>query len=135
MLVTHKPANLSKVLEAFDIFLPVIKGDLAAIERVAYELCEDQHHNGVIYFEARYSPHLLLSNDYPVRVTNLSVKPSICLQEVTATHVVAAVSKGFDRGEKQFGIKARSILCCIRGLDKEFPKLIFDLGKYYRTPL
>uniref|UniRef100_A0A1I7V057 adenosine deaminase n=1 Tax=Caenorhabditis tropicalis TaxID=1561998 RepID=A0A1I7V057_9PELO len=113
VLVTHEPANLSKVLEAFEIFLPVIRGDLTAIERVAYELCEDQHHNGVVYFEGRYSPHLLLCNDYP---------------EVTAAHVVAAVKKGFDRGEKQFGIKARSILCCIRGLDKKFPQLILDLA-------
>lgn len=113
VLVTHEPANLSKVLEAFEIFLPVIRGDLAAIERVAYELCEDQHNNGVVYFEGRYSPHLLLCNDYP---------------EVTAAHVVAAVKKGFDRGEKQFGIKARSILCCIRGLDKKFPQLILDLA-------
>ncbi|PIC33858.1 hypothetical protein B9Z55_013690 [Caenorhabditis nigoni] len=113
VLVTHEPANLSKVLEAFEIFLPVIRGDLSAIERVAYELCEDQHNNGVVYFEGRYSPHLLLSNDYP---------------EVTAAHVVAAVKKGFDRGEKQFGIKARSILCCIRGLDKKFPQLILDLA-------
>lgn len=69
--MTHEPANLSKVLEAFEIFLPVIRGDLAAIERVAYELCEDQHNNGVVYFEGRYSPHLLLCNDYPVRFTEI----------------------------------------------------------------
>ncbi|PAV82923.1 hypothetical protein WR25_06346 [Diploscapter pachys] len=39
VLVTHSPANLSKVLEAFLIFLPVVIGDLEAIERIAYELC------------------------------------------------------------------------------------------------
>ncbi|CAB3409674.1 unnamed protein product [Caenorhabditis bovis] len=113
VLVTHEPANLSKVLEAFEIFLPVIRGDVEAIERVAYELCEDQHNNGVVYFEGRYSPHLLLSPENP---------------EITAAHIVAAVKKGFDRGEKDFGVKARSILCCIRGLDKKFPQLILDLA-------
>ncbi|CAI5448494.1 unnamed protein product [Caenorhabditis angaria] len=113
VLVTHEPANLSKVLEAFEIFLPVIRGDLAAMERIAFELGEDQHNNGVIYFEARYSPHLLLSHDHP---------------EVNASHIVAAVKKGFDKAEKAYGIKARSILCCIRGLDKKFPQLILDLA-------
>lgn len=35
------------------------RGDKDAIERIAYEKCQDQAENGVIYFEARYSPHLL----------------------------------------------------------------------------
>lgn len=39
-------------------------GDIVAIERVAYELCEDQSKQNVIYFEARYSPHLL-TNQIP----------------------------------------------------------------------
>ncbi|PIC33860.1 hypothetical protein B9Z55_013691 [Caenorhabditis nigoni] len=113
VLVTHQPADLAKVLEAFEIFLPVIRGDLTAIERMAYELCEDQHNNGVVYFEGRYSPHLMLCNNQP---------------DVTAADVVEAVKKGFDRGEAQFGIKARSILCCIRGLDRKFPQFILDLA-------
>ena len=59
MLITNEPANLAKMLEPFDIFLPVVRGDLEVIEQIAYELCEDQHNNGVIYFEGRYAPHLL----------------------------------------------------------------------------
>ncbi|KHJ94461.1 hypothetical protein OESDEN_05605 [Oesophagostomum dentatum] len=66
VLITHEPANLSKVLEAFDLFLPVVRGDKDAIERIAYELCEDQAANGVIYFEGRYSPHLLTEPGGPV---------------------------------------------------------------------
>ncbi|KAK6748194.1 hypothetical protein RB195_001050 [Necator americanus] len=100
VLITHEPANLSKVLEAFDLLLPVVRGDAAAIERIAYEMCEDQAANGVIYFEARYSPHLL-------------VAPG---GELTSTGVVEAIKQGFDRGEADFGVKARSIVCCIRGL-------------------
>ncbi|VDM55192.1 unnamed protein product [Angiostrongylus costaricensis] len=98
VLVTNEPANLSKVLEAFDLFLPVVRGDKAAIERIAYEMCEDQAANGVIYLEGRYSPHLL------------------CVPggEMNAVDVVEAVKRGFDRGEAKFGVKARSIICCIR---------------------
>ena len=40
-------------------------GDLAAIERVAYEFCEDKARNGVLYLEARYSPHFLLAEGGP----------------------------------------------------------------------
>lgn len=40
-------------------------GDLSAIERVAYEFCEDKAKNGVLYVEARYSPHFLLAEGGP----------------------------------------------------------------------
>ena len=42
--------------------------------------------------------------------------------------MVEAVHKGFSRGENTFGLKARSILCCIRGLD-QFTTEILELGK------
>ncbi|CAI4227840.1 unnamed protein product [Auanema sp. JU1783] len=99
MLITHTPADLALVLAPFEIFLPVVRGCAHVVERIAYELCEDQHNNGVVYFEGRYAPHLLSGDD------------------LDAAGVIAAVKKGFDRGEKDFGVKARSILCAIRGLD------------------
>ncbi|VDM98979.1 unnamed protein product [Thelazia callipaeda] len=58
-VIAHQPANLSKMLSAFDLFIPLIAGDKDAIERIAFEVCEDEAKSGVIYFEARYSPHLL----------------------------------------------------------------------------
>ncbi|MCP9265415.1 Adenosine deaminase [Dirofilaria immitis] len=96
VVVTREPSNLAKMLEPFDLFLPLLAGDKDAIERVAYELCEDEAENGVVYFEARYSPHLLCNTLEP-------------------RGVVEAIRRGFDRGEKEFGVKARSILCCIHG--------------------
>ena len=39
------------------------------------------------------------------------------LLQVTAEDVVRAVYRGFERGKKDFGVEARSILCCIRGHD------------------
>ncbi|KAI6238142.1 A-deaminase domain-containing protein [Aphelenchoides fujianensis] len=46
LLVTTKPSSLAEVLAAFDIFLPVVIGDLVAIERIAYEMCEDMARDG-----------------------------------------------------------------------------------------
>ncbi|KJH42431.1 putative adenosine deaminase [Dictyocaulus viviparus] len=78
-------------------------------------MCEDQAANGVIYFEARYSPHLL------------------CLPggKLNATGVVEAVKRGFDRGEKKFNVKARSILCCIRGLG-QYADDVLQIATDYR---
>uniref|UniRef100_A0A7E4ZR77 Adenosine deaminase n=1 Tax=Panagrellus redivivus TaxID=6233 RepID=A0A7E4ZR77_PANRE len=112
LIVSHEPANLSKVLAAFDIFLPVIAGDAVAIERVAYEHCEDQANDGVIYFEARYSPHLLCNSVHKVW-NDLADQTG----ELTPQGVIEAVKRGLDRGEKDFNVKARSILCCIRGYE------------------
>ncbi|XP_049516328.1 adenosine deaminase-like isoform X3 [Dermacentor silvarum] len=95
-------SSLKDFLDRFAIFLPTIVGDLVAIERIAYELCEDQAREGVAYFEARYSPHLLASKDN-------------C---VTPALVIQAVSRGLERGEHDFGVKARSILVSVWGNDE-----------------
>ncbi|VDL81570.1 unnamed protein product [Nippostrongylus brasiliensis] len=121
VLITHEPANLSKVLEAFDLFLPVVRGDKDAIERIAYEMCEDQAANGVIYFEGRYSPNLLCLPGGEV-IDNFPLTPA---------GVVEAVKRGFDRGEAKFGVKARSIVCCIRGLD-QYADDVLQLATDYR---
>ena len=52
--------NLVTFLSLFEMFLPVIQGDLEVIERIAYEAVEDQFKNHVAYFETRFAPHLLL---------------------------------------------------------------------------
>ncbi|KAI6232749.1 hypothetical protein M3Y99_00999500 [Aphelenchoides fujianensis] len=100
LLVTTRPSSLAAVLAAFDIFLPVFIGDLIAIERIAYEMCEDMARNGVVYFEGRFSPNLL---------TTQSVRLALGRR--------AGCVERFQRGERDFDIKARSILCCIRAHD------------------
>ena len=40
------------------------RGDLEAIERVAYELCEMQAREGAIYSEVHYPPHYLLPESF-----------------------------------------------------------------------
>ena len=71
------------------------------IQRVAEEFCEDAGHNGLLYVESRFCPHLLLSPDSS--------------EDVTADDVVEAVLRGFKTGEEKFGVTARVLLCCIRG--------------------
>lgn len=98
---------------------------MEAIERVAYEACEDQHKDGVIYFEGRYSPHLLSTETVSIYMLNLRL---ITIFQVGPSDVVKAVWKGFERGHKDFGIIARSIICCIRGHDV-WNKGLVQLGK------
>lgn len=80
---------------------------MEAIERVSYELCEDESIDGVAYFEARYSPHLWSST--------LTDGQGNGHQKITPDQVVESVIKGFDRGQVDFGIKVRQILCSISG--------------------
>lgn len=97
---------------------------MKAIERVAYEFCEDAAKQGVIYFETRYSPHLL-SSEYG------SQKNYACENNVTPRMVVESVNKGLQDGERDFHVKARSILCCIRG-HPEWSKEVLELCDEYR---
>lgn len=100
-LVIRDPVDLGHFLAPFGIFLPAVQDDLAAIERVAYEFCEDKSKQNVLYAEARYSPHAFLT---PSNTT-----------EDNLGGVINAVYKGFQRGEKDFKIKVRSILCTLIG--------------------
>ena len=68
------------------------RGDLDAIKRITVEFCEDAFNNGILYVEARFCPHLMLSDKIP---------------EVTAKDVVQTVLVGFKEGEEKFGLKVR----------------------------
>ncbi|CAJ0579702.1 unnamed protein product, partial [Mesorhabditis spiculigera] len=113
-LISTKPGNLSQVLEAFRIILPRLAGDLESVERLAYETCEDQHNNGVIYFEARYAPHFLANTGPGIDYDKTYHKDG----PVKADDVIRAVHRGFARAKADFGVEARSILCCIRAHDE-----------------
>eukprot|EP00049_Salpingoeca_infusionum_P018560 m.357786 g.357786 ORF g.357786 m.357786 type:complete len:345 (+) comp17939_c0_seq1:98-1132(+) len=89
--------TLADVLDAFYIrIIPVLEGNLTALERVAYELCEDQSKQGVVYAEARYSPYCFAK------------------QGVSLDDVVHAIYSGFQRGKKAFGIHITTILCALK---------------------
>ena len=63
---------------------------MKAIKRISREFCEDAFDNGILYVEARFCPHLMLSEKSP---------------EVTAKDVVETVLEGFKESEEKFGLK------------------------------
>lgn len=104
--IVTQPKDLEHFLQRFDIFIPVLKGDLKIAERIATEFCEDAASSGILYAEARYSPHNFL-----LPATNQYGQGSFeALREV-----VSAINRGFAHGYKKYGVKVRSILCSVDG--------------------
>ncbi|XP_077518261.1 adenosine deaminase-like isoform X1 [Amblyomma americanum] len=101
-LIKVDSTTLKDFLDRFEVFMPTVVGDLEAVERISYELCEDQAREGVAYFEARYSPHFLASKE----------------KNVTVRQVVEAVNRGLQRGQHDFKVMARSIIACVLGNDE-----------------
>lgn len=100
-LIVRDPVDLGHFLAPFAIFMPAFQDDFAAIERLSYEFCEDKARSHTAYVEARYSPHGFLTQ----KNTNFE----------NLSEVIAAVTRGFQRGEADFKIKIRSILCTLIG--------------------
>ncbi|XP_053500249.1 adenosine deaminase isoform X2 [Ictalurus furcatus] len=126
LCTVDKPGTLTEFLNKFDQFMHVIAGDRDAIKRIAYEFVETKAKEGVIYVETRYSPHLM---------ANCNVEPIQWNQEVgdvTPDDVVHLVNEGLKKGENDFKIKARSILCCMRHMPN-WSMDVVELCKKYRN--
>nr|DBA22127.1 TPA: hypothetical protein GDO54_013190 [Pyxicephalus adspersus] len=120
-----EPLSLTGFLAKFNHYMPAIAGDREAIKRVAYEFVEMKAKEGVAYVEVRYSPHFL---------ANSKVDPIPWGQEegdVTPDDVVDLVNQGLRRGEKEFDIKARSILCCMRHMPNWSLEVVELCKKYH----
>ncbi|HNW92062.1 MAG TPA: adenosine deaminase [bacterium] len=89
--------SLPEFLAVFDFFMPLLRTP-AAIERLAYELCEDCAREHVVYFETRFAPHLVATDGF------------------TPHDAVAAALHGLAQGNRAFGTDSRLILCCCRHL-------------------
>ncbi|KAJ3277133.1 hypothetical protein HDV01_000185 [Terramyces sp. JEL0728] len=72
-----KFGNIQAVLVNYDI-----------IERIAFEVCEDAHRQGVVLFEMRYSPHYI----------------SLGHSGMTLDGIHLAVMKGVNRARQSYGI-------------------------------
>jgi len=90
--------DLVDYLERFDITVSLLQTP-EAIERVAYEMCEDAARDNVRYMEIRYAP-------------TLSTKHGLSLAEV-----LEAQLRGIGRGERDFGVVTRLINCSLRHWD------------------
>ncbi|KAM8775136.1 LOW QUALITY PROTEIN: adenosine deaminase [Rhynchonycteris naso] len=120
-----KPLTLPGFLEKFNYFMPVIAGCREAIKRIAYEFVEMKAKEGVVYVEVRYSPHLL---------ANAKVQPIPWNQaegDLTPDEVVSLVNQGLQEGERDFKVKVRSILCCMRH-EPNWSLDVVELCKKYR---
>ena len=94
--------SLYDMLKAFEIFLPMVRGNLELLEQLAVDFVKRQAQQHIIYTEMRYSPHLLahggsLAND------NTTTQH----EEVNADPVVNAITRGLRRGEQDYGVKVR----------------------------
>ncbi|XP_065421993.1 adenosine deaminase-like isoform X4 [Chrysemys picta bellii] len=121
-----EPLTLTQFLEKFALYMPAIAGDRDAVRRIAYEFVEMKGKEGVIYVEVRYSPHLL---------ANCKVQPVPWGQkegDLTPDEVVHLVNQGLQDGERDFNIKARSILCCMRHMPSWSLEVV-ELCKKYQN--
>jgi adenosine deaminase len=89
--------SLPLYLEGFAHSCAVMQTD-ESLERVAYEMMEDMHRDGVIYVETRYSPVFHTERGLHWDDT------------------VNAVLKGLERGKKDFGVEYGLILCAMRNM-------------------
>jgi adenosine deaminase len=101
--------TLSQYLEGFAHTCGVMQ-TAESLERVAYEMMEDMHEDGVVYVETRFAP---------VLHTNKGLHWD---------DVVNAVLKGLERGKKKFGVEYGLIICALRNmqLSQEMAELAVD---------
>jgi adenosine deaminase len=104
-----KRGSLPLYLEGFDHTTAVMQSE-EALERVAYEMMEDMHRDGVVYVETRFAP---------------------VFHTVKGLHwdeVLNAVLRGLDRGRSEFGVEYGLIICAMRNmrLSQEMAELAVD---------
>lgn len=101
--------SLSMYLEGFAHTCGVMQ-TAEALERVAYEMMEDMHEDGVVYVETRFAP--VFHTD----------------RELHWDDVVNAVLNGLERGKAAFGVEYGLIICAMRNmhLSQEMAELAVD---------
>ncbi|XP_063814940.1 adenosine deaminase-like isoform X2 [Pseudophryne corroboree] len=124
-VVCTKPGSLTEFLSKFHHYMPAVVGDREAVKRIAYEFVEMKAKEGVVYVEVRYNPHLF---------ANCKVDPIQWGQkegDLSPDEVVELVNQGLKEGERDFNIKVRSILCCLRHMPEWSPEIVELCKKYH----
>lgn len=101
-------SNLEEYLEKFRITLSLMQ-HAAALERIAFELAEDNARENVRYLEVRYSPILNTREGLPL------------------TEAVKAPLRGLARAEETYDIRTAVIICGIRDMDPGTSRDLADL--------
>jgi adenosine deaminase len=108
------PCTLPEFLKAFDITIAVLQ-TATALERAAFELCEDVHKEAVQYLEVRFAPLLHLEDGLSPR------------------EVVQAVLRGLKRGEEAFGMHTGLILSAMRNRALEHSMEVAQLAAQFSS--
>lgn len=104
--------SLEEYLQAFEVTVAVLQSE-AALERAAYELCEDAANENIIYMEIRFAPLLHLQ------------------EGLTPQQVVEAVLSGMRRAEKNYPIRTGLILCAMKQESSDRSKQVAKLAAEY----
>lgn len=113
-MLVEDAENLEDYLARFGVTLSVMQRP-AALERIAYELCEDAAAENVRYMEIRYSPILHTEAGLPLPET------------------VDAPLRGMRRAEEEFGIRSNLIICGIRNMSPDVSRDLADLTIAYKN--
>ncbi len=112
-LLVDDARSLEEYLERFEVTVSVMQ-HADALERIAYELCEDAAAENVRYTEIRFSPILLAREGLPLPET------------------VEAPLRGIRRAEEEFDLQAALIICGIRNREPDVSRDLADLTVAYK---
>jgi adenosine deaminase len=101
--------SLPLYLEGFAHTFGVMQTE-EALERVAYEMIQDVHDDGVVYVETRFAPVLHIARG------------------LDHARVVQSVLRGLEAGRKAFGVEFGLILCAMRNMDPAVSQEIAELA-------
>jgi adenosine deaminase len=112
----HEGANrgsLTEYLKGFTITTGVMQTE-EALHRVAFEMMEDMHRDGVVYVETRFSPLFHTRGN------------------LTHDQVIEAVLRGLKDGSRTFGVKFGLIICGMRNHPPEDSLRMAEYAVQYR---
>ncbi|MGT2934809.1 adenosine deaminase [Streptococcus castoreus] len=99
--------SLMDYLKTFDFIRPLLQTP-EALELAAYDVMKQAAADQVIYIEIRFAPELSMD------------------QGLTAIEVVEAVLAGIQKGQEEFGVIGKAIVCGIRQSSQETSQAIFE---------
>ena len=93
-------SSLSQYLQCFSVVLPLLQTK-EALSLAAWDVVRQAAEENVLYLEVRFAPAFH------------------CRQGLTEMDACRAVIQGLQKGEADFGVMSRAIVCMMRGLSRE----------------
>lgn len=105
--IEGKVDSLMTYLKTFDFVRPLLQ-TAPALELAAYDLIEQAAKDGVLYIEIRFAPEL--STD----------------QDLSVLDAVKAVLRGMEKGQNEFGLVAKLLVCGLKQTNPNQTREIFS---------